>query len=73
MSIIRENNKNRGRVFRCFAIYNTDRCEFTHVQKRKCGKSYETTIESVRELAEKQSASGLATLSLKNSYSEWYG
>lgn len=31
MSIIRENNKNRGKVYRSFAIYNTERCEFTHV------------------------------------------
>lgn len=31
MSIIRDNNKSRGKVYRCFAIYNQDLNEFLHI------------------------------------------
>ncbi|CAD8081226.1 unnamed protein product [Paramecium primaurelia] len=73
MSIIRENNKNRGRVYRCFAIFNCDRQEFTHIQKRRCNKSYESSYQDVRNQAEHCYSIHSLELSYKNAYSEWFG
>ncbi|CAK67974.1 unnamed protein product (macronuclear) [Paramecium tetraurelia] len=73
MSLIRENVKNRGKVYRCFAIYNCSRQEFTHVQKRRCNKSYESSYQDVKEQAEKCFSTLSKQLNYKNAYSEWLG
>ncbi|CAD8084176.1 unnamed protein product [Paramecium sonneborni] len=73
MSIIRENYQNRGKVYRCFAIFNCDRLEFIHVQKRRCSKSYESSYQDVKDYAEKCFSNHSKELNYKNSYSEWFG
>ncbi|CAD8192086.1 unnamed protein product [Paramecium octaurelia] len=73
MSVIRENNKNRGKVYRCFAIFNCDRQEFTHIQKRRCSKSYESSSQDIRNQAELCFSTHSLELSYKNGYSEWFG
>ncbi|CAD8197059.1 unnamed protein product [Paramecium pentaurelia] len=73
MSIIRENNKNRGKVYRCFAIFNCNRQEFIHIQKRRCNKSYESSYQDVKDQAETCFQTNSKQLNYKNAYSEWFG